>query len=77
VLPQPGGEDAHSNDRLFIVLGGGVQARPRPIPEKADFGRETEEHFYGTAEELHEQEMVERVLSVLWRAYQLQQPVGL
>jgi hypothetical protein len=40
-------------------------------------GWETEEFFGRTAEELHEQEVVERVLGVSRRAHQSQQPVSL
>jgi hypothetical protein len=52
------------------VSGSRVQAWPRAFSERAELFRQLEELFYGAAEELDEQQMVERVLGVFQRAHQ-------
>lgn len=58
------------------MVSRGVEARPRTRPGEAECGREPEELFGSAAEELDEQQVVERVLGVLRSAHQPQQPVG-
>jgi hypothetical protein len=62
---------------MSVMLSGRIKTRPRPLSEIFDFRCETEEILGSVAEELHEKKVVERVLGVLGRAHQSQQPVVL